>query len=308
MAVELPNGRSVFLPDIPSSVDTPEKLRNYLKELSEALESSLLRGWDNVYSVAREASSATGDVLGPLTHSANYIPQWSGDSTRVLKEGLAAGTSAGNLLLISASGQIPTNLIDGASITSIGATNIVGFIPASLIPNNYLHMQVFTADGTFVKSSGVSVVFVEMVGAGGGTPVSGVCGGGAGGYCAKVCTITTDVAVTVGTGVYTGGGSVSAFGTFCTAGGGAVGIYSTVDSYAVGGTGSGGDINLEGEPGIALRILSSASSWIMLRKAGNSRFGYGGMGITTGATGGGYGQGVNTQAGSGYPGIVIVRW
>lgn len=44
---------------------------------------------------ARSLVGALGDVLGPATNTANYIPQWDGANSKKIKDGLALVTTVG---------------------------------------------------------------------------------------------------------------------------------------------------------------------------------------------------------------------
>ena len=190
--------------------------------------------------------------------------------------------------------------------------------------SGYQNMAVFTSSGTFSWAANGSPpkVFVEVVGggAGGGGTYTGLTydgtGGGAAGYSCKICTLSADVSVVVGSGgagglYYQAGtsGGNSSFGAFCTANGGAFGNYGAYafPTGGVGGTASGGDINMPGQDGY--------------NAGGSSKWGFGGaatIGVSsTSKNGTGYGAGGGggkhitgsyNGAGSGSGGIVIVRW
>jgi len=112
-------------------------------------------------------------------------------------------------------------------------------------------ITVYTSDDTWTKPAGLKYVEIELVGGGGNGGAAGSSsyrysgsGGGAGGYSKKIIAASTLGAtetVTVGAAA-----SSSSFGTHASATGG-----SNADrtDFGAGGTGSGGDINLEGEPG-----------------------------------------------------------
>lgn len=87
-----------------------------------------------------------------------------------------------------------------------------------LISGGFTNVQVFTSSGTFTVPAGVTKVKATVVGGGGG---SGSTSGSA--------------------------GSTSSFGAFCSATGGSPTNFS--GGTALGGTGSGGAVNLSGTPG-----------------------------------------------------------
>jgi hypothetical protein len=143
---------------------------------------------------------------------------------------------------------------------------------------NYIQ-RVYNAPATWTKPAGLKAVKVTVVGGGGGGggigPISGPAGGdscglagGGGGASIRYIpapSIPGPVAVTVGAGgtgapsTGTGGtGGTSSYGAFLSATGGAGGVSAVHDGYGdlvvaptaahgAGGTGSGGDVNINGE-------------------------------------------------------------
>jgi len=136
--------------------------------------------------------------------------------------------------------------------------------------------QVFTASGTWTKPSGLRHVIVEVVGGGGGSggalatgaaQVSGSPGGGGGGYARKLIlasalgaseTVTVGAGGLAGTAGATAGtsGGTSSFGAFCSAAGGtfSTGVGAAtppvmLGTGGAGGTGTGGDLNIQGSRG-----------------------------------------------------------
>ena len=115
-------------------------------------------------------------------------------------------------------------------------------------------ITVYTSDDTWTKPAGLKYVEIELVGGGGrGGPANGNeypgGGGGAGGYSKKIIAASNLGAtetVTVGAA-----GSSSSFGTHASATGGS---NAALYNFGAGGTGSGGDINLEGEPGQTISL------------------------------------------------------
>jgi len=186
-------------------------------------------------------------------------------------------------------------------------------------------VQTFTSSGTWTKPTGVTKVMVEVQGAGGGG-CKGANGdynqpGAGGGYAKKlldVSSISTST-ITVGTGgagvAYgttgnggDGGASSWADGTNTVTGnGGGGGDSSAVHVFSVGGTGTGGDVNISGQ---TVRNVD--------KTGGDSFLGYGGQlphSTDTPAAaknGQGYGgggteySGYSVDCGSGANGIVIV--
>lgn len=92
---------------------------------------------------AGPAGSGSGDVLGPATNTDSYVPQWNGANTKTLKDGLAVGTAANNIMQLTAAAKAPA--VDGSLLTNVtvNATNITnaaglpggaGVWPAASLP------------------------------------------------------------------------------------------------------------------------------------------------------------------------------
>lgn len=229
--------------------------------------------------------------------------------------------------------------------------------------NSTINRIIFSTPGsfTYTPTSGMTQCYVECVGGGGGT--SGLCstltttvlaimgGAGGGGYCAKLFTslqIGSSQSLTVGSGGAGGAGpssgscsgststpqnpgqagSASTFGSFLTANGG--GNNTIINDSGnqpagpgVGGTATGGDVNLSGQNG---SWFQGGIGLAISGNGGNSGlYGNGGYGITsngnylnqtsnngTGFGGGGSGvMGNNTSSASynganGANGVVII--
>lgn len=178
-------------------------------------------------------------------------------------------------------------------------------------------VTVYTNSTTWTKPAGLRYVRVKVQAGGGGGASSGG-GGGGGGFGERIVAASllgSSVSVTVGGGgggglnSAGGNGGASSFGSLITTNGGSGGsISSTV--YAAGGTiGSGGDINIAGQPG--------GDATKNARIGGSSMLGRGGLtnvdvnmsanpGIGYGSGGGGTSQN-NYAGGAGAPGVVIVE-
>jgi hypothetical protein len=58
-----------------------------------------------------------GDVVGPATNSADYVPQWNGADSKTLKNGFAVGIGANNLVQLDANAKLPA--VDGSQLTDL---------------------------------------------------------------------------------------------------------------------------------------------------------------------------------------------
>jgi len=210
--------------------------------------------------------------------------------------------------------------------------------------------QIFTSSGTWTPTAGTRAVMVEVYGGGGGgggadgaagTFSSAGGGGGGGGYSLKFITVglgsteTVTVGAAGGGGAASGGGNggaggTSSFGGHAQATGGLAGIGDPTQSsvavisapFVIGGVGSLGDVNVQGEAGssgLALAAAPNSQGGIGGKAAGPSG-GAGGVGVVPnndaggvgfvpgGGGGGGYTAGsvVDKAGGAGAAGIIIV--
>jgi|11BtaG_2_1085332.scaffolds.fasta_scaffold02474_6 hypothetical protein len=204
--------------------------------------------------------------------------------------------------------------------------------------------QVFTSSGTYTKPSGIKLIKVYVTGGGGGgaggdggTNSGG--GGGAGGTAIEiidVSSLSSTVAVTIGAagsggsgGSNGSSGSTTSFGSYCSATGGAHGSYwNNNDPSGRGGSGSGGDINLDGGDG-AMPHPHDANDDGQSAHGGASYWGGGGQGAFgangysrtnstngqartgraygSGGGGGGHNGNVQELGAAGKAGIVVVE-
>jgi hypothetical protein len=185
----------------------------------------------------------------------------------------------------------------------------VGTVLTSATPIGFKSVQVFTSSGTYTKPSNINTIFVVVTGAGGSGGSQGT-GGAAGGTAMKLIdasSITTET-VTVAVEVNGPGGSSdgydggsSSFGLHCSATGGVGGLYgTTIETPAIGGIGSGGDMNLRGGYGHLVRGGGGGSSF------------WGAVSVVTPGTGvgnwggGGRGGSGGIQSYSASGGIVVI--
>jgi len=201
---------------------------------------------------------------------------------------------------LSAGGNIstPTGTVTASSFSGDGSS-LTG------IAGGFSNMEVFTSPGTWTNPGNVQKVKVIVVGGGGNGvnayPGANISSGGAGGAAIEVVPFPsgTNVSVTVGNA-----GGTSSFGAYCSATGGTSGASSgpnNAQAIRSGGSGSGGQININGGPGQG----SAASPDKEILAGGASIFGgrsYGSGGYSLGD----YPPG--SPAVPGIPGIVIVEY
>ena len=217
----------------------------------------------------------------------------------------------------------------GANLTNIPAGQLTG---ESSIPAGLVSIQSFTTAGsyTWTKPSGIKRVRVFVTGGGGGggshNTDDAQGGGGAGGTAIKIIDVTSisSVSVTIGGG---GTGSVgddnnggsnggtSSFGSHCSATGGERPLNWVVGG--VGGTATGGDLNLLGGGGICGNIDGYGNSE-GAGTGGSSYWGGGNHGGShwlardenagaPGSGGAGTHASTNNEGSDGMPGIVVVE-
>lgn len=238
------------------------------------------------------------------------------------------------------------NIAVANGFTSITNANITDMRAEAFVAGSY-YTRIFTSGGTWTKPLGLSHVEVEVQGGGGGgggaeatDAGNSSCGrgGGGGGYAMKTilaANLGSTETVSVGAGGAGGaagannglGGGASSFGSHATGNNGAGGVTqtkaTTVTGFpgADGGTGTGGDINVDGVKGSS--YIRFAATFILAGYGGNSYMGLGGTGFTAltsstaGLDGTGYGSGGGGAAsstsssakagGNGANGIVIVK-
>ena len=142
---------------------------------------------------------------------------------------------------LAADSVTTVKILDGAVTAAKMSTN----------PGKLLRITKFTSSGTWTKPSDVGSVLVKVIGKGGsggtgtnsaGPPVFPLAGGsgGGGGYCEKSinsATIGASEVVTIGT--------TTSFGSHCVSNSGGNG---STTAYGIGGTATGGDVILQGNP------------------------------------------------------------
>ena len=156
-----------------------------------------------------------------------------------------------------------TDITDGSIVnTDVNASAAIVASKLSGVESGLTSVQTFTSSGTWTRPSGITKVIVEVQGGGGaGIRASGTtkqnCGGG-GGYSRKLIDVSSISTATVtigagGAGTSTldgmgddGGNSIWSDGTNTLTGSGGAKATSTDYTPGVGGTASGGDLNISG--------------------------------------------------------------
>jgi hypothetical protein len=108
---------------------------------------------------AGPVGSGAGDVLGPATNTDLKVPQWNGANTKTLKDGLAVGTSASNLVQLDGSAKLPA--VDGSALTGVVISS------AANLPNSIgdSHLSAITTAG---KVDGSAITNLANVPSGAG--------------------------------------------------------------------------------------------------------------------------------------------
>lgn len=184
----------------------------YLQKSSAELQFKNLNAGSNKISVANDAGNSEVDID---VNEANLTLTNIGGTLSLAKGGTGATGQAG-----AANAVLPPQASNSGKYLKTDGSNASWDTP-TVTSDIFNGIQVFTSSGTFTVPAGITKVWVE------------VWGGGGGGY--------GDVGTT--------GGGASSFGAYLNASGGAGGV---VISIATGGSGSGGHINLTGDRSLTL--------------------------------------------------------
>jgi len=186
--------------------------------------------------------------------------------------------------------QRASNMFFDDTTAQLGETDVQGAIEA-LSVGYRLHSATpveFTASGTYTPDASVEKILVIAQGAGGGVRendgrrITG--GGGAGGRAEKFID-ATELTIVIGAGVAGGdGGNTAVTGTDIdlVAGGGGdagrrtAGISARAARGGDGGTASGGDRNINGQPGTPGLMLTSDDDVAFAGTGGSTLYGSGG--------------------------------
>ena len=229
---------------------------------------------------------------------------------------------------------INVNAIDkeSGSTLTLGGSGTTVAVHASATTSGFdsglASVQTFTSSGTWTRPSGITKVIVEAQGAGSGgnnaSSSGSVSSGAAGGYARKLIDVSSISSSTItigsgGAGVSSGTATGNAGGQSSWADGtntitcnGGAGPTPTSNQVVLGGTATGGDINIKGQNGACKGSQSDYDTGI----GGSSVLGLGGRASANVASsdpdatgygaGGSAGSSVVAPSGSGADGIVIV--
>lgn len=251
-------------------------------------------------------------VVGPASSIDNEIVLFDGTSGKLLKRSVTSG-------ILKADAGVIGPAISGTDIKTLNGQDLIGAGNISFAVGLNPDYQEFTSSGTWTKPAGVTMVYVEGIGAGGsggasnGAGATDSAGGGGGGLFVdalfRAADLSASVIVTVGaggSGVATGNagndGGDTSFGTHLTAPGGGAGEINS--SFALGGLAGGllgiggsvtaGATNQQGDYAGGAGGISGVGTG---DRGGNAvKGGAGGGAAGTGASGAG---GTSLQAGNG---------
>jgi len=256
---------------------------------------NLAKGSDIASGTTTDIGAATGtvvDVTGTTTITGFGTAQ-AGTMRIVRFTGALTLTHNATSLILPTAANITTAAGDVAIFISLGSGNwYCAFFQRKsgeplYSPGRLLGVQYFTTPGTatYTPTAGTASVIVEVWGAGGSGGVgtsSGAGCGSAGAYSRKRLTSAfSGVTITVGAGgasVTSGSnatgnnGGSSSFGAICSSSGGIagtaggagpnialVGASNLYGSLSVGGTASGGDVNISGSCSYSIFIVGAAT-------------------------------------------------
>ena len=194
---------------------------------------------------------------GSTVENQNFNNLYQAQTSTAATVSVINGNFVGGILQTSAGGTgVNSSQWPTGAIPIIASTGKWGYFTGIPFFNN---IQIFTSSGTWIKPAGVSIVYVRMFGASGGSgagngsigaSVWAAGGSGAGAYAEGLISVSSNVTVTVGTAgsagttalscatTATAGGSSSFVGnTTLTAGGGGAGEDSCQNATTSGGAG-----------------------------------------------------------------------
>jgi len=266
-------------------------------------------------------STNTGGTVTSVTVAAGS--GLSGGGT-VTTSGTINIANAGVTSNVAGTGISVSGATGAVTIANTGVTSLNGSTGAISLSAGFSNMEVFTSSGSWTVPTAVTKALVYVTGAGGsansatGSGNYSGGGGGAGGTAIGILTVTpgASITATVGVGSANSNGGNSTFSTLT--GNGGTANSNPGAGYAVpgvGGTASGGALNLTGGGGSAGQVFTTFSPNFGGGGGGNSYWGGGGAGGYTGVAttngaantgGGGGGAGVGAGGGTGGSGVIVI--
>ena len=101
--------------------------------------------------------TGTGNVNGPASNSANFVPQWNGANSLTLSNGLGVGTSANNLVQLTSASKLPA--VDGSLLSNVNAITINGN-PLGTSANNVVQLN---GSAALPAVSGANLTSIPLV-------------------------------------------------------------------------------------------------------------------------------------------------
>lgn len=261
-------------------------------------------------------SSTQFDITNPSGTTFRYTYDGVGADPTINTTNFSVGAVVQIGSNIMSANNTGSFLITGSGSNYFEITNATGV--SEINKTLSVPLRVGKCTTTWTKPDGLKYAVVEVQGGGGQSSFSssnsaGVQGGGGGGYCKKTIPAsslgsTETIVVGIGggkgiSGLTAGiGGYLSSFGSIMTANTGAG------SSTSLGGTATGGDINIQGGAGGKPQgSTGSSSNHSESGRGGTSVLSMGVDGRTDGQLyGGGAGGGLNSDGNYGAEGVVIV--
>ena len=224
--------------------------------------------------------------------------------------------------------KVTTGTIEDGTIVNADVNAAAAIVSTKLsgVESGLTSVQTFTSSGTWTRPSGITKVIIEVQGAGGGGSANAgnnerCIAGAAGGDAKQFLNVSSISTATITVGAAgagaassanpgaVGGNSSWADGTNTIAGNASATAASATDTKqtVVGGTATGGDINIPGQKGGPSGYGWGPPDSMMGKGGGFAAAGYfvAGENDATGYGAGGGGSG-DYRGGNGSPGIVIV--
>ena len=116
-----------------------------IQELNKLMSPVPGTGFGTLLDAALATAGVGDDVQGPAANTADYVPQWDGADSKLLKNGLGVGTSANNLMQLTAAAKAPA--VDGSLLTAVIAAAIGNTAAPASASASGVAGQIAYADG-----------------------------------------------------------------------------------------------------------------------------------------------------------------